>query len=239
MINDFKDKKSMEKFKVEYANNRTVSNQVYDTIRENIINLSLIPGTAMSEKELADKLAVSRTPVREAFIRLAREGLVNIFPQKGTYVSKISISRAKQERFLRESLEKSVLEVFMESHSENALNSLTELLDKQKEALENEDYYDFMYYDDLFHSVFYEETDNVLCNKIVSDQTVDYHRMRYLSVIMRGGVAALNTNQHLELYNYIKEKDIESAQKLLTLHLRKLFKELEIMQDNYPEYFVD
>jgi len=66
------------------------------------MRLQLKPGTAMSTQEIADKLHVSKTPVREAFIRLQREGLVEIFPQKQTVVSRIDLKRTAQERFIRE-----------------------------------------------------------------------------------------------------------------------------------------
>ncbi len=65
-----------------------ISETVYAVLRKNIINLTLAPGTLISETDVAERLSVSRTPVREAFIRLSHEALVSIFPQKGTFVSR-------------------------------------------------------------------------------------------------------------------------------------------------------
>ena len=70
---------------------RTASATVYDILQRNIMNLTLIPGTPMSEKDISEKMSVSRTPVREAFIRLSKEALVSIIPQKGSFVSRISL----------------------------------------------------------------------------------------------------------------------------------------------------
>ena len=80
---------------------RSVQDNVYSALRVSIINLNLAPGTAISETEVSLKFQVSRTPVREAFIRLSKEGLVEVIPQKETLVSLIDPIRVKQEFFLR------------------------------------------------------------------------------------------------------------------------------------------
>ncbi len=220
------------------ANMRTVSNQVYAVIRSKIISLDIEPGTFMSEKEIADLLNVSRTPVREAFIRLNRERLVNIFPQKGTMVSQISISRAKEERFLRESLEKAVVELFMQNPSKESVQKLTEMIEMQKQMLEQEDFTGFMQYDDQFHAVFYQETDKTLCNTIVQNNSIDYYRLRFLSLNLNEGVGSLNTKQHVELYHAVVERNFDQMEHILNNHLRKLFTELETMTSKFPHYFV-
>ena len=94
------------------AQDNSIRENVYRVIRENITSLQLAPGTTVSTQELAAKLQVSRTPVREAFIRLQKEDLVEITPQKGTMVSRIDLTRAEKERFIRESLETAILPLF-------------------------------------------------------------------------------------------------------------------------------
>ena len=83
----------------------TIRNQVYNILKENIIQANLKPGTQVSEQELGDELKVSRTPVREAMIHLAQEELVEIIPQKGTYISKINIEAVEESRYMRQILE--------------------------------------------------------------------------------------------------------------------------------------
>lgn len=219
------------------ANSRTVAQQVYSVIRKKIITLEIEPGTAMSEKEIADILEVSRTPVREAFIRLNREGLVNVYPQKGTLVSQISISRAREERFLREALEKPVLELFINHHSPEALQKLSELLEKQRQMIEQGDYKSFMQYDDMFHAVFYAETGKKLCHSIIDNYSIDDNRLRHLSLIINEGIDSINVDQHAQIFDCIAADDPEGAQAMLTKHLRKLFTELEVMTNKYPHYF--
>src|SRR4051794_27041342 len=79
--------------------------QVYTIIREAIVSLRLLPGQALSENELATQYGVSRTPVREALIRLAGDGLVEVVPQLGTFVSRISELDVREAQFIREVLE--------------------------------------------------------------------------------------------------------------------------------------
>lgn len=217
----------------------TIADQVYQAIRVNIMTLKIAPGTAMSEKEIGEKLNVSRTPVREAFIRLEKEGLVRIYPQKGTNVSQLSISRAKEERFMRESLETAVLHVFIREHSEEAIARLERNIRKQKEAEAAKEWDRFMEYDDQFHDIFYQETNKLLCGEVVKNSNVDYYRLRCLSVLVSGGIAALNLEQHTELLEYIKANDEDGAQQILRKHLRKVFMELDEMQEKYPQYFKD
>jgi len=82
-----------------------VSAKVYDLLRDAIIQLKLRPGNPLSESELAKRLDVSRQPVREAFIKLAEAGLVEVRPQRGTYVLMISRREVETARFVREAVE--------------------------------------------------------------------------------------------------------------------------------------
>ena len=96
---------------------KSVQESVFRSLRKNILNLTLLPGTQMSANEVSDMMQVSRTPVREAFIRLEREGLIHVIPQRETIVSRIDLRRSWQEQFLRESLELAVLAPFIKMQS--------------------------------------------------------------------------------------------------------------------------
>lgn len=92
----------------------SVQEMVYRTLRDKIVSMELKPGTTISTQEIADSMSVSRTPVREAFIRLQREDLLDVTPQRSTVVSKINMDRVYQERFIREALEIEVAQKFIE-----------------------------------------------------------------------------------------------------------------------------
>ena len=84
-------------------NNRAYT---YRVLKENIMRLNLKPGESISEIELSEALDVSRTPVREAIVKLSEEKLVDVFPQRGSFVSKINLNLVEEAVFLRELCEK-------------------------------------------------------------------------------------------------------------------------------------
>src|SRR5687767_7668084 len=88
---------------------RQAAPQVFDHLREQILSLELAPGTVLSRAELADAFGLSQTPIRDALIRLAEEGLVDIFPQHATAVSRIDVGSARQAHFLRRAIETEVV----------------------------------------------------------------------------------------------------------------------------------
>src|SRR4051794_25004466 len=89
---------------------RTNRRVVYETLRSQILTLALPPGAALSENELAATLGVSRTPVRESLILLTEEGLVQVFPQVGSFVSRVDGNKVADAQFIRESIELASLE---------------------------------------------------------------------------------------------------------------------------------
>ena len=84
---------------------RQAAPQVFELLRERIVALELAPGTVLSRAELAEAFGVSQTPIRDALLRLGEEGLVDIFPQHATVVSRIDVPAAVQAHFLRRAIE--------------------------------------------------------------------------------------------------------------------------------------
>src|SRR4051812_19857078 len=88
---------------------RQASPQVYESLRGQILSLELAPGTTLVRPDIAARYGVSQTPVRDALQRLQHEGLVDIFPQAATQVSKIDLDSATQAHFLRRALETEIV----------------------------------------------------------------------------------------------------------------------------------
>ncbi|QEN09595.1 GntR family transcriptional regulator [Oceanispirochaeta crateris] len=217
---------------------KTASETVYDILHRNIINLNLIPGTIMSEKEISEKMKLSRTPVREAFIRLSKEALVTVVPQKGSFVSRINLARVKEERFLRESLETSVLEELILNKDPLFLDDFHLNLEKQKIALDSGESNRFMELDDQFHSMFFDLVDRPMCFEVIMSFSSHYRRVRYLSMAV-SGVSDENLKHHRELIHLIGNRDLEGAQEIMKVHLRKLNIEKNIIYQKFPDYFKD
>lgn len=214
----------------------TAASQIYHVIRDKIIFLQQPPGSTMSELETAAQLGVSRTPVREAFIRLAREKMLLISPQRRTAVAKISLERVRQEQFLRESLEWSVLESFIANPTQAGLDGLAADLACQRQALETGDALRFRRYDDSFHRKLYAATGNLFSYQVIRRACFDYQRLRSLSA-EDATVQALNLAQHEELLRLIRSRKPAEARALLLTHLRRLFDEIDAMRAKYPLYF--
>lgn len=105
---------------------------VYETIRELIMTLELPPGSAISEKEIAEELEVSRTPVREAFLKLSEDELLTVLPQRGSFVTLIDLDHVEEARFLREQAETGMIKLACELISEQVVQQMQENVEAQK-----------------------------------------------------------------------------------------------------------
>lgn len=213
-----------------------ISERVYTILHKNIVNLNLAPGTMISEKEIASRLKVSRTPVREAFIRLSYEALITRFPQKGTFVSKIDLSRVQEEQFLRESLESSVVQLFANHHTEESIDRLRMSIKKQQTVFKEKDYDKFIDYDDQFHYIMFDETKKHLSYKVLNSFSSHYKRIRYLSMYIIDG-SDENIQQHIDLVKAVVQHEAEKASTILKNHTGKLFIEKDEICKRYPKYF--
>jgi DNA-binding GntR family transcriptional regulator len=209
---------------------------VYNALRKSILNLNLAPGTAISETEISLHYKVSRTPVREAFINLAKEGLIRVIPQRETQVSRIDLGRVEQERFIRESLEMAVLEPFIEQYLPEDMADLERFLDMQRAACARKEYVNFMDLDGRFHRTFFEVSGHALGGELLESMCGHYHRVRLLSILLHG-IAQNVLNQHEELLSAIKPRDLPCARAVLTEHLHKLNTEKALLQESFPDYF--
>ena len=116
------------------ARQARASRQVYQALREAIITAQLAPGQRISENRLAERLAVSRTPVREALIRLQDERFVQIVPQLGTFVTRISSAAVEDAQFIREALECAAVRIAASCADDGDIAALRGLVRRQAEV---------------------------------------------------------------------------------------------------------
>jgi DNA-binding GntR family transcriptional regulator len=214
----------------------SIQDAIYNSLRKNIINLRLEPGKSISEKEIALRYKVSRTPVREAFIHLAKEGLVQVIPQKETVVSLIDWSRLEQEFFLRESLEAAVLESFVKKSGPEHFALMEHLIEEQSAAFEAADYIKFLDTDDNFHHVFFEPAGQDLSWEVMQSMNGHYRRVRLLKIRLKG-IAVGVVVQHRKILSALRKKDLPAARELLKEHLHQLDVEEGLLKENFPQYF--
>jgi DNA-binding GntR family transcriptional regulator len=208
---------------------------VYTALRDSIVNLNLAPGTTISEKEISRRFEVSRTPVREAFIHLSKEGLIRVIPQKETQVSRIDFARVEQEFFLRQSLEMAVQEPFLNNSKPEHLAELEKFLDSQTLALKENSPIGFIKNDDAFHKVFFNGAGKELCWEILSSMSGHYYRVRML-IVRITGIVEEKIVQHRNIYNALKKRDLAQTRKLLFSHLN-VITEKEMLREKFPDYF--
>ena len=118
---------------------KLIGPQIYQFLLNAIVTVRLSPGIGLKEKEVIKRLGVSRTPIREALLRLEDEGLVQIFPQSGTYVSKIKIEAVLESQFIREALECSVARYAARNRNDELLESLSRKLEDYETALNDDE----------------------------------------------------------------------------------------------------
>lgn len=210
--------------------------EVYDLLKRRITHLAVLPGQKISETQIAGELQVSRTPVREALVWLTEQALVQVLPQKGTFVTRIDLERVTQERFLRESIETGVLRLFTKDPAPTFLESLKECIRLQDRALKERDLPAFFDQDDLFHGIFFTATGQQLSHSIIEQYSGHYRRIRYLSMYLED-VSSQNIRQHEALVAAIERRDEKEVLQLFTEHTGKLLLERQEICSRYPDYF--
>jgi Transcriptional regulators len=215
---------------------KTISDSVYYTLRKNILDLNLKPGKSISIKDISEELGVSRSPVRDAIIKLSKDGLVDSIPQSGTIISKIDLKRVAEERFLREALEEKTLPLFLEIYQEKDITFLKERIKGQRACMENGSYSEFLEHDDLFHEIFFQVSEKTMCWKTVQSMSGHYRRVRFMSLwndsIMQQIIA-----EHEQLLNFILTKNEVETAKLIRIHCSQQKKEEKHLLRKFPEYF--
>lgn len=213
-----------------------VQSAVYNALRNSILTLQLKPGTVMSTQEIAQKLDVSRTPVREAFIRLQMEGLVNIHPQRETLVSRIDFTKVEQERFVRESLECANIDLFVDLCTSKDVNELELNIEQQLGTVKSCNYIALLRLDNEFHKYIFKVTGQQLSWETIENTSNHYARIRLIAF---GGKDIMGDiiEQHKKILGALKEGKAEHAKLLMKAHLHRLEEQLPQLITKYPDYF--
>ncbi|MCD8370015.1 MAG: GntR family transcriptional regulator [Clostridiales bacterium] len=221
---------------------QTIQDNIYATLRGQICLLELTPGIIMSSNEVAESMSllmhrsVSRTPVREAFIRLAKEGLVSMLPQHGTVVTRIDPQRAMEEQLLRYTLETANLEDFQSNASTADYDGLRGVIEEQTNAIEAGHTIEYIRLDNEFHHRQFRISGHTLYLDIITTFNSHYDRIRNLTTWDYANVKN-SIRQHQEILCHLEQGELEQAQNLLKDHLTKLENEKQSLFEHYPDYF--
>ena len=224
--------------------NRTVNAKefAYKEIKNEILTLKLIPGTKISEKKLSDRLNVSRTPIREAFLKLAEEELLTIVPQSGTFVSLINMELAEEARFVREVMESRIVSLCCDHISEEALFRMEINLKLQEivvsSPITKEQIKKFHDLDEDFHKELFKACGKERTWKMIQDIAGHLNRFRLLRLFDTKDLDwSILLAHHLDIYQAISEKNKGKAERLMMEHMRLMLSEKDILIHEFPEYF--
>lgn len=217
---------------------RHAAPQVFEHLREQIMSLALIPGTVLSRAELVEQFGVSQTPIRDALMRLAEEGLVDIFPQHATVVCPINIALAKQAHFLRRSVELEVVHTLARLPDQQRATLATRLesiLARQKAMLGLDDFKEFSVQDQLFHREMYEAAEVPDLWPLIRRESGHLDRLRRLHLPIAGKAEAILAD-HRNILDAIAAGDPQRAQEMLRAHLSGTLATISEIKARYPDY---
>lgn len=213
-----------------------VGPQLMRVLRDRIINNELAPGMRLSEADVAVSFGVSRQPVRETFIKLAEEGLVEVRPQRGTFVRKISTGAVMDARFVREAIEADIVKLVAENSEVALVVALTQILEAQRNVALN-DPKSFIPLDDAFHRTLAEAAGKANAWRVIEGMKSQMDRVRQLSTV-QFPMARL-VDQHAAIVKAIAAHDPVAAETAMREHLRAILLDLPLIRQSLPEYFDD
>jgi GntR family transcriptional regulator, rspAB operon transcriptional repressor len=212
---------------------RTNRRTVYETLRRRVLTLELPPGSALSENELAAALGVSRTPVRESIVLLVEEGLVQVFPQVGTFVSRVDPAKVADAQFLREAVELASLEDLPGVLDEALVTELrANLVAQRAPGLGVEDF--FALDEEFHHGLLRLAGHGSAWATVVSAKGhLDRARRLGLQESPPPGFA----DQHVEILDAVLTGDTGHARAAMRRHLRAVFDDVEKLRARSPDLF--
>lgn len=216
---------------------QSVREHTYRQLRRAAVQCTIPPGAALSEKDLAEQLGVSRTPVREALLRLSEEGLVAIAPQRGTTVTKIRVRQVREAQLVREVLERSLLALASRWPQRAASPMLDAIVVEQWRAAAADDYPGFLDADQSFHAALSALSGFAGVSRLTATARSHLDRVRALS-LPESQVIQSRITEHEEILGALRAGDLQAADHRLTGHLRFVLEGLPGMRERHPDYFV-
>jgi DNA-binding GntR family transcriptional regulator len=221
--------------KIRLDRTRLAAPQVLEKLRDAILSLELAPGTVLARQELANHFGVSQTPVREALLRLSEEGLVDVFRQHATLVSRIDIAAARQAHFLRRSIELELVHQLAREAPPGLVEQMKATIAQQAALATAQRYGDFVGADRAFHRLMYEAGGVPDLWELVGRVSGHVDRLRRLHLPSAGKTEAI-LRDHRAIVRAIDAKDPAAAQAALRKHLSGTLSAVDEICRQYPDY---
>lgn len=216
-----------------------IGRQLVQILRKRIIENKTTPGQRLSEAEISANFGVSRQPVREAFIKLSEEGLVQIRPQRGTFVCRISLRAVEDARFIREAIESDLVTILADRPDPTLMQELRQQLNAQRELSQGQDSQldrtEFLLLDDRFHRTLAEAAGRQHLWQLLDGMKAQMDRVRYLTT-QTLDIERL-VDQHTAIVDAIAAGDASQAEVAMRDHLRTILTDLDIHRTRTPNLF--
>ena len=217
---------------------RTTVDVVTDYLMEEISSLRLLPGTKISEADIAAQFSVSRQPVRDAFNRLANLDLLMIRPQRATEVRRFSAAAIEKSRYIRAAIEMDVLRRAAAACDAADAANLDKSLELQEETLAADDYASFSKLDYRFHRLLCDIAKAPFAFDVISEEKAKVDRLCLLGLANESRMPELIAD-HAEIARLIKMGHGQAAIEVGQLHLARLDSTIEAIKQEHPGYFDD
>jgi GntR family transcriptional regulator, rspAB operon transcriptional repressor len=214
----------------------TAASRIYSELRAELVSLQRRPGEPVSEAEIALFYGVSRTPVREAILKLADEGLVEVFPQSGIFVSRIPLAALPEAIIVRRALEATTAQMAAERATASQILALHSILERQREANAEKDREAFHQADEKFHATIAEVAGYPGIWTLIQQVKVHVDRYRRLTLPQQGRIPRVIA-EHEAVLKAIEAHDPSGARTAMESHLENLLSNISTTQNINPEFF--
>lgn len=215
---------------------RTKGNRLYARLYDDILSGRLRPGESLSETRVAEQHGISRTPVREVFQHLGKEGLLRVVPQIGTFVAPINLASVKDGQFIREALECRAVRLAAEGATRTQLASLRRQIAQQTQAIQAGDHLKFFSLDEAMHRTILDMAGHAGVWDLIASVKAQLDRVRYLSLEDHAWLAMI-FRQHREIVACIADHDSDGAEQAMQEHLRTVFGAIARIAAAHAEFF--
>jgi len=196
---------------------RPIGGQIYEAVRLNIILENLKPREPINETDLAAWFGVSRTPVRDAYLRLIEDGLINAQYKVGTIVAPIDEARVREGIIIRRALEREVVKIICEGTAD--LRSLDKIIALQSVAVSHNDHIEFFRLDEEFHAELAELANLPSAWRLAYSVKAHTDRARIMLTAHMPKRINIAFQEHLGLVESLVARDGELAQALIAKHI--------------------
>lgn len=224
------------------TDDETTREYIYRVLKEEIVYLRLVPGEIISENDISKRFNVSRTPVRDVFSKLQIDNLIEVRPQRGTFVSLIDFEYVKDIVYMRNVVETQLFTELIDVITPEQIDNLNANLEDQRKAIDRiaggSSELEFFKIDSEFHRYAYSILGRSKLWEVIQQLKVHYTRFRMLDLVKTKDFGTLH-NEHIKIVELIKQKDKAAIASTMKEHLYGGINRLsDKIKDEYKGYFV-